>query len=186
MLFLQECQYFDSSTEGSVEETLVCGESSDHEDITGDESDDNTSGSLSDSNGEQVAGLDEPVQANFMESADSGTEGDEGPAPRYLAVGNNVNHQHGVPNMMIQVMEMIQWCVVKGASNQDMVVDKKAEDIVVEELDVEVEVMAVEVEDVEVVLQGVVAEDEVRDISQVQQMDLEVCQQILHPSTSLI
>ena len=62
-------------------------DSSDRDDITGDESDDSStqfSGSLSEYNGEQAADGDDPLQAVSTESTDSGTEGDdEGPSSRY-------------------------------------------------------------------------------------------------------
>ena len=67
-------------------------------------------------------------------------------------------------------------CLVEGAGNQSTVVDKQAEDVVEEGLDVEVEV--VEVEDVEVAQEGMVAEDKVADVPQV---DLIVFLRILHP-----
>ena len=78
----------DSSIEGSVGGESSFWESSDRDDITGDESGDDTtqfSGSLSD-NGEILAAdtSDEHLQAITTESTDSGTEGDsEQPVPRY-------------------------------------------------------------------------------------------------------
>ena len=78
---------FDSSTEGSVGGDSSLWESSNHDDITGDESDDKStqfSGSFLDCYEEQVNDFDEPIQAVSTKSSDSGTEGDdEGPAPRY-------------------------------------------------------------------------------------------------------
>ena len=63
-------------------------ESSDRDDITGDESDENStlfSGSFSsDGHGEQATDFDGPLQTIGTEPSDSGTEGDdEGPTPRY-------------------------------------------------------------------------------------------------------
>ena len=78
---------FDSSTEGSIGDSSLW-ESSDRNDITGDESDDNStlfSGSFS-SNcyGEHATDFNGPLRAIGTESSDSGTERDnEGPAPRY-------------------------------------------------------------------------------------------------------
>lgn len=78
---------FDSSTEGSLAGDSSLWESSDRDDITGDESDDKStqfSGSFSDCYGEHVTDFGEPIQVISTESSDSGTEGDdEGPAPRY-------------------------------------------------------------------------------------------------------
>jgi len=77
----------DSSMEGSVGGDSSLWDSSDGDDITGDESDDNStqfSGSLSEYNGEQAADGDDPMQAVSTEPTDSGTEGnDEGPSSRY-------------------------------------------------------------------------------------------------------
>ena len=78
---------FDSSTEGSIADSSLW-ESSDRDDITGDESDENStlfSGSFSsDGHGEQTTDFDGPLQVTGTESSDSGTEGDdEGPTPRY-------------------------------------------------------------------------------------------------------
>jgi len=73
---------FDSSTEGSVGGDSSLWDSSDRDDIdiTGDESDDNSTqfcGSLSEYNGERAADGDDPMQAVSTESTDSGTEGDD-------------------------------------------------------------------------------------------------------------
>ena len=74
---------FDSSTEGSVGGESSFWESSDRDDITGDESGDEStqfSGSISDMN----ESADEHVQAVSAKSTDSGTEGDsEETKPRY-------------------------------------------------------------------------------------------------------
>ena len=79
---------FDSSTEGSIGGDSSLWESSDRDDITGDESDEKStqfSGSFSsDCYGEQAPDFDGQLQAISTETSDSGTEGDdEGPTPRY-------------------------------------------------------------------------------------------------------
>ena len=78
---------FDSSTEGSVGGDSSLWDSSDCDDITGDESDDDSTqfcGSLSEYNGERAADGDDSMQAVSTESTDSGTEGDdEGPSSWY-------------------------------------------------------------------------------------------------------
>lgn len=139
------------------------------------------SGSFSDCYGEQVTEFDDPTQAISTELSDSGTEGDnEGPAScNDLRSHTRKQCQLSAKRAGHDDTSDTDDSMMPGkrASNQDLVVDKKAEDMVAEDLgvEVEVEVMVVEVEDMEVEREDLVAEDKVRDIPQI---DLVVCLQI--------
>ena len=101
----------DSSAEGSVGGESSLWESSDRNDVPGDESGDNStqlSGSISDNNGFGDTG-DEHLQAISTQLTDSGIEGDnEEPIPGYELrprIKSCVDHQLSVVIMVIPVMK---------------------------------------------------------------------------------